>query len=446
MSTMNGFKHTFLKLPKGHNYTVKETKTEGYLPAYDVSSGGNNIIIVNTPEDAPEKPVPTPTPGTGDPNPPTPVPTPTPGTGDPNPPTPTPAPTPGTGDPGGSTASIPVKKIWDDYDNAGETRPQNITVYLIRNGSILAERLLSEENNWQSVFDGLSSDEAYTIYEETVSGYGAEYEGNAAIGFTITNRLGEPGGDIPEPSRPDTPGDSSGTNTPPHKSAEKIPQTGMILWPVFALAAAGLISILASALWRKKRGRFLAVGGFGLICIIISAVFYFTDFFDGKSAENNSMAILEALNGIVEEKTHEEIFMEDIGIGEMQVENIYGDGFVGSLSIPELAVNLPVMSDWSYQKLKSAPCRYSGTADDGNFIILAHNYAGHFGRIKGLAKGAEVVFKDNLKQDTKYVVDKMEILEPYEYDRLTQSGYDLTLFTCTPGGNARVAVRCKKRY
>ena len=50
---------------------------------------------------------------------------------------------------------------------------------------------------------------------------------------------------------------------------------------------------------------------------------------------------------------------------EMSVETINGIDFIGVLRIPTLELELPVISEWNYPNLKSAPCRYSGSAYHG---------------------------------------------------------------------------------
>ena len=66
---------------------------------------------------------------------------------------------------------------------------------------------------------------------------------------------------------------------------------------------------------------------------------------------------------------------------EMPVETIDGVDYVGVLRIPALALELPVISQWSYPLLKIAPCRYSGSAYQNNLVLCAHNYASHFGNL-----------------------------------------------------------------
>ena len=129
---------------------------------------------------------------------------------------------------------------------------------------------------------------------------------------------------------------------------------------------------------------------------------------------------------------------------EMPVEEVEGNDYIGVLEIPSLEISLPVMSEWSYPKLKISPCRYSGSAYTGNLTIAAHNYRTHFGSIKNLTAGAQVIFTDVKRRCFYYEVNAVEVLEPTASQDMVSEEWDLTLFTCTPGGQARVAVRCLK--
>ena len=44
---------------------------------------------------------------------------------------------------------------------------------------------------------------------------------------------------------------------------------------------------------------------------------------------------------------------------EMPTMEIDGQAYIGVLSIPALDLELPVIGEWSYPRLKIAPCRYS---------------------------------------------------------------------------------------
>lgn len=121
-----------------------------------------------------------------------------------------------------------------------------------------------------------------------------------------------------------------------------------------------------------------------------------------------------------------------------------GYRFMGYLTIADLNLKLPVMSEWSYDRLKISPCRFSGSAQTDNLVIAAHNYDSHFGRIGNLRIGAQVLFSDMNGDTTRYEVVSVDTLNPVEIDKMTSGDYDLSLFTCTLSGMARVTVRCNK--
>lgn len=103
------------------------------------------------------------------------------------------------------------------------------------------------------------------------------------------------------------------------------------------------------------------------------------------------------------------------------------------------------MSQWSYPKLKKSPCRYRGSVYKDDLVIAAHNYRTHFGRIKDLSEGDEVIFTDIDGNIFYYEVALLEILAPNAVVEMESSEWDLTLFTCTLGGASRVTVRCKRK-
>lgn len=127
---------------------------------------------------------------------------------------------------------------------------------------------------------------------------------------------------------------------------------------------------------------------------------------------------------------------------EMPEMEIDGKEYIGVLEIQALGLSLPVMSEWSYPNLRTAPCRYSGSAYEEHFVIAAHNYSTHFGHLEDLTAGAEVRFTDVENNVFRYKVESIEILEPTAIEEMVSDQWDLTLFTCTYGGQARVAVRC----
>ena len=126
---------------------------------------------------------------------------------------------------------------------------------------------------------------------------------------------------------------------------------------------------------------------------------------------------------------------------EMPVETINGIDFIGVLRIPALELELPVISEWNYPNLKTAPCRYSGSAYLNNLIICGHNYTSHFGTLKNLWEGDIATFTDMDGNVFTYKMVERETLNPTDIEGMESGNWDLTLFTCTVGGQSRVTIR-----
>lgn len=121
-----------------------------------------------------------------------------------------------------------------------------------------------------------------------------------------------------------------------------------------------------------------------------------------------------------------------------------GQTYIGTIDIPSLELSLPVISQWSYPRLKIAPCRYQGSPYLNDLIIMAHNYKSHFGRLIDLHIGDEVYFTDVDGNVFRYAVEELETLGKTDVERMLSGDWDLTLYTCTVGGKTRVTVRCKR--
>ena len=116
--------------------------------------------------------------------------------------------------------------------------------------------------------------------------------------------------------------------------------------------------------------------------------------------------------------------------------------YVGLLEIPELNLSLPIQRDWSDALLHYAPCVYKGTLADG-MIIAGHNYRSHFASLTSLREGAQVNFLDLDGNVWSYTVAGTEIINGYDVEAMEAGDWDLTLFTCTYGGQDRFTVRCE---
>ncbi|MBE6945399.1 MAG: sortase [Ruminococcaceae bacterium] len=123
---------------------------------------------------------------------------------------------------------------------------------------------------------------------------------------------------------------------------------------------------------------------------------------------------------------------------------IDGHFYIGYLSIPGLGLELPVLSQWDYDLLKTAPCRYSGTTAEANLVLIAHNYRAHFGNLHQLQLGDRVMFTDMNGVLTQYQVAATDVVPPSSTEEVTAGAFDLALVTCTYGGKTRLVVYCEE--
>lgn len=127
---------------------------------------------------------------------------------------------------------------------------------------------------------------------------------------------------------------------------------------------------------------------------------------------------------------------------EMPEKVIDGQIYIGVVEIPTLSLRLPVIRDWSDERLKIAPCRYVGSVYTGDLIISGHSYKKHFRYIRKLVEGDPVIFTDMDGNRFVYQVSGTEVIAPDGVEQMVAGEWDLTLFTCTYNGSSRHTVRC----
>lgn len=198
----------------------------------------------------------------------------------------------------------------------------------------------------------------------------------------------------------------------------------------------------------KRKGTvFLAAG---IVFVLAAAVLAGYNLWDQHRAGTASDQVLQAIEELIRTPESSTENMEATPAYllnpemEMPITEIDGRGYIGKLSIPALELELPVLAEWSYPSLKIAPCRYAGSAYMGNFVIAAHNYQTHFGKLQSLSPGDEILFQDMDGNRFQYRIAGIEVLPPDAVEEMKSDDWDLTLFTCTYGGQTRLTVRCER--
>ena len=195
----------------------------------------------------------------------------------------------------------------------------------------------------------------------------------------------------------------------------------------------------------------------GVILILISAMLTGYNLLDSRQAQNASAAAVTVLKDqlpptvvATPELTDPACLPEELPDFmrfpdmEMPVVIVEERAYVGMIEIPVLELALPVLDDWNYPALKVAPCRYEGSAYTGDLIVMAHNYDSHFGKLRQLQPEDEVRFTDMAGNVFTYRVIELETLPGSAVEDMSEGQWDLTLFTCTYGGQSRVTIRCRQ--
>lgn len=161
----------------------------------------------------------------------------------------------------GTTISLKVLKIWKDED---DERPESITVNLLKDGEISDIQTLTAANDWRHTWNKLDADAEWALTEDVPEGYTVSIE-RSGITFIVTNTSQEPE-DPGDPGDPDDPTYDLDDDDVPHGGAEPgdpedldelpddgipLAQTGLLWWPVPAMAALGLV-FLSIGIYRRR--------------------------------------------------------------------------------------------------------------------------------------------------------------------------------------------------
>ena len=192
----------------------------------------------------------------------------------------------------------------------------------------------------------------------------------------------------------------------------------------------------------------------GVVLILSALLLFLYNEFEDRRAGQQAELLMDEIHSAITEETDPTTKPTEFEIeitesqetlpAEMPVVMIDGYEYIGYLSIPDLELELPVMAEWDYNRLKIAPCRHFGSSRTDDLVIAAHNYKRHFGPLSKLDIGAEITFTDMEGIENRYALQELSTLAPDAVDAVQNSGYDLVLYTCTSGGATRVVAFCDR--
>ena len=194
-----------------------------------------------------------------------------------------------------------------------------------------------------------------------------------------------------------------------------------------------------------KIGKKLIIIGISLITL--SLIMSIHNIYEEDLAGKKSANILNIMKETIEENIEENTQQINSEIKEetpQKTINIKGYDYIGTISIPTLNIELPVMSEYDYDRLKISPCRYYGNIYTNDLIICAHSYKTHFKNIDKLNQNDLIIITDITGEKYIYEVLEIEILKPTDVSKMIDNEFDLTLYKCTNDGLNRITIRCNK--
>lgn len=206
----------------------------------------------------------------------------------------------------------------------------------------------------------------------------------------------------------------------------------------------------------KRKGIILITTGAILLLAAVALVVW--NMIDNRQSEKRAQ---NALSAILEEipephyttvttttTYHEDLFEQyettTTTVPEDDYITVDGTEYIGIIEVPSQGIQLPVIRNWSKSSLRIAPCRYVGCAKEGTLVIAGHNYTSHFGRLFSVHSGDLITFTDVNGLVYQYEIVYTDTIQGNDIESMLardDGEWDLTLFTCTLGGQSRVTIR-----
>ena len=205
---------------------------------------------------------------------------------------------------------------------------------------------------------------------------------------------------------------------------------------------------------RKKIGIVFVM--MGAVLIFSALLLFLYNEYEDKKAGQDAEILLGNIQDYISKQQEEttesvdnmETSREEVINGtessQMKVIEIEGYEYIGYITIPSSEMELPVMAEWDYVRLKLALCRQFGSLVTDDMVIAGHNYDSFFGCFNDLEIGEPIYFTDMDGRVHEYAIEAIEVIDPDSVDVVQNSGYDLTMYTCTQDVFNRIVVFCNR--
>ena len=223
-------------------------------------------------------------------------------------------------------------------------------------------------------------------------------------------------------------------------------------------------------MFEGKYGKALTIGLIALIIIVLGVLaFFIVDFVrntndksDAEEAAGYSGSVIKTNSSKQNKDTNSEAvelnvqlenFVAGTGTGTKNVTKTYkGFPMSGSIEIPKINLNIPVLEDASAKAIDVSVAINGGPGLNkvGNTVIIGHNYRDgrFFANLKNISNGDKVYITDNLGTKVEYIVYNIYTTSPEDsdfMDRPTNGAREITLDTCTDDTQSRLIVWAKEK-
>ncbi|MGT2807176.1 sortase [Streptococcus iniae] len=191
----------------------------------------------------------------------------------------------------------------------------------------------------------------------------------------------------------------------------------------------------------RKRGLVL-LRLIGVLLIILGIFWAWHNIEEAHEADVASQKIVKQLDKVIDKYP---VASED---GRLPIKTIDKTEYLGVLDIPSLNLHLPIAAQYKFEQMAKTPTRYRGSYLTNDMVLCAHNYPYHFDSLKTVDMGESLYFTTTDGQVYHYKISNRQVIKPTAVeevykDEKSSDDWDLSLFTCTKAGEARVLIRAQ---
>lgn len=129
-------------------------------------------------------------------------------------------------------------------------------------------------------------------------------------------------------------------------------------------------------------------------------------------------------------------------------EQISGYNVLGRVVIEKLSIDKYILDSYEDKALQNGVCKLYGNDlnENGNFVIVGHNYEDVFKKLEELEVGDEFFAEDRNAEKVTYKITEIIAVDPTDLSILLpkENKTEITLITCQTGATTRLVVKAEK--